>query len=84
MYTDPGCNLICDLKSHARNVFGQAVRILLKHTVNSLAIFLVYFCAKIQGYPVFLQKDHGSPHICLFCNLDSNLPRFFLTDPFDF
>ena len=76
MDSDPGCDIICDPKSHTADIFCQTVWILLKDTIYRLSVFLVYLRSQIQRNPIFLQKDHGTAHIRLFCHLFRNLHGF--------
>ena len=83
MDSDPGCDIICDPKSHTADIFCQTVWILLKDTIYRLSVFLVYLRSQIQRDPIFLQKDHGTAHIRLFCHLFRNLHGFLFADTFD-
>ena len=83
MYSDSGCDLICNLKTHSADILSQTIRILLKNTVYSLSVLLINLCPQIQRNPVFLQKDHGTAHICLLSHLFCDLHCFFLADPFN-
>ena len=55
----------------------------LKNPIYRLSVFLVNLRSQIQRYSIFLQKNHGPAHICLFCHLFGDLQCLLLTDAFN-
>ena len=83
MDPDPGSDLICDTESHTTDIFCKAIRILLQDSIYSLSVFLIDFCAELQRYPVFLEKDHSAAHICFLRHLFCDLHGLFFADSLD-
>ena len=83
MDSDPGCDLIRNLKSDSGNILSQFIWVFLKNCIEGFSVFLINFRSQIQGNPIFLQKDHRFAHLCFLRDLSGNLPCLFFTDPFN-
>ena len=78
----PG-DLIRHLKSHARNVVGQAIGIFLQNAVELGAVLLVNFYSEIEGNAVVLQEHHGLAHVLFLLHLLGDGHGHLLADALD-
>ena len=76
-------DLVCHLKTDARNIVRQLIRIVLENRVHCRTVFLVDFNRQIDGNAIILQKHHRLAHIALFLDLFTDGHRHFFTDSLD-
>ena len=78
------CNFICHFKSDSSDIFCHLIWIFLYHLIHFFFVALVDFHPSCRRYSILLQENHCFSHIMLLRHLFRNLPRFSLTDSFNF
>ena len=76
-------DLIRHAESHAADIVGKFIRILLQNRVDHRTVFSVDLHREIHGNAVSLQEHHGLPHFLLLLHLIGDLHRHPLADALD-
>ena len=82
VYPDLRRNLIGRLKANSRHMICHLIWIFFYYAINALTIMLINPCRQCRRNAIFLQIDHGFPHILFFFYLNGDLSGFPLADSF--